>query len=369
MTAATTILSADVTIVDVPLRRAHQHAGEAKATQPLALVRVRLAGGAEGLGEGATPQGPWWGGEAVEGMAQMLRRYLLPAAIGTDAAHPAGIARRLDRIVAGNPFAKNALHAAVMDAASRQLGVPLATLLGGNVRERVACRWALSGDSMEADVAEARKALGSGRFAAFKIKAGHGDVDADVARIEALADALPNARLSVDANQRWSLPDAARALRRLAAVGVEFVEQPVPHAAAAALARMMPDVPLMADEAIWNAHDVAERVGPYAALSVKAGKAGGPLAAMTAAAIASAHGRALYAGTAIETAYGTASALQLAAALPEPFMGSEFFGPFLLADDIARQPLAFGAGAFTVPNRPGNGLEFDESAIRRMARR
>ena len=69
-----------------------------------------------------------------------------------------------------------------------------------------------------------------GRVDAVKIKvAERGQtLDDDAARVAAVRAALPDAAIRVDANGGWDVPEAVEALTRLAAVGLEYAEQPVP---------------------------------------------------------------------------------------------------------------------------------------------
>ena len=50
-------------------------------------------------------------------------------------------------------------------------------------------------------------------------------------------EALPDAAIRVDANGGWGTPEAVTALKRLAAVGLEYAEQPVPDIAGLAEVR------------------------------------------------------------------------------------------------------------------------------------
>lgn len=69
-----------------------------------------------------------------------------------------------------------------------------------------------------------------GRVDAVKVKVaerGH-TLDDDAARLAAVRSALPDAAIRVDANGGWDVPTAVSALTRLAGVGLEYAEQPVP---------------------------------------------------------------------------------------------------------------------------------------------
>ena len=72
-----------------------------------------------------------------------------------------------------------------------------------------------------------------GRVDAVKVKVAERgqSLDDDAARVAAVRAALPDAAIRVDANGGWDVPEAVAALTRLAAVGLEYAEQPVPEIA------------------------------------------------------------------------------------------------------------------------------------------
>jgi L-alanine-DL-glutamate epimerase-like enolase superfamily enzyme len=92
---------------------------------------------------------------------------------------------------------------------------------------------------------------------AVKIKVGKPDLAEDVERVAAVREILgPHRRLMVDANQRWDLPTAVRAVRRLAAFDLHWVEEPLIADDFAGLARLRADsgVPLAAGENVYTAY-------------------------------------------------------------------------------------------------------------------
>jgi len=80
------VRSVGTAIVDVPIRRPHHFAALTIDHQSYVIVRVTAQDGLEGLGEGVTPGGPWWGGESVETIQLVIERYLAPLVVGEDAA-------------------------------------------------------------------------------------------------------------------------------------------------------------------------------------------------------------------------------------------------------------------------------------------
>src|SRR3546814_3900994 len=65
------IRAVKTTIVDLPIRRAHQFAKAKISSQAFLIVEIETESGITGLGEGATSGGPWWSGDSIETMKVM----------------------------------------------------------------------------------------------------------------------------------------------------------------------------------------------------------------------------------------------------------------------------------------------------------
>jgi muconate/chloromuconate cycloisomerase len=366
------------TIVDLPLRRPHFHATGTHAGQSLVVIELLTSGGAVGWGEGGTPGGiAFWGGECVESIKLMIDRYLAPAIIGISVFEHERILAAMDRAAANNHFAKAAIDITVHDAAARLIGVPVSQLFGGATRTTIPVLWALAAAVYEADVADALDQLEAGRHRVFKIKIGKGDAPTETRRaIEtatAIADRHPHARFVVDLNQAWDEPTAVRWLPAFQERDFLFVEQPVPAWNVDGMSRLASrfDLPIMADEALWDFHDSYEliRRGATDILALKVAKGGGLRRAYKAAAVAEAAGVPLYGGMALESSIGTAAGLQLFSALPNLPFGCELIGPRLLAEDLTVEPIEYRNHEVVVPSGIGMGVEIDRARVRSFTRR
>ncbi len=71
--------------------------------------------------------------------------------------------------------------------------------------------------------------------------------------------------------------------------------------------------------------------------------------------IASVEGPAIFGGTMLEGAIGTAACAQLHSTLPDLQWGCQRFGPQLLVDGVAIGALRYEAFALCVPDNPGFG--------------
>ena len=369
------VASITSTIVDVPTVRRHKLSNTSVSAQNYVIVQVRLANGVEGVGEAATLGGPRWSEESVEGIKATVDTYLAPAIMGRRADLIEAAGAQMDLAAKRNNAAKAAVETALWDALGRTLGLPVTTLLGGAVRDRVPVLWTLaSGDPVqEAD--EANCKLEARLHRTFKVKIGAQEPAADMARMRHLAQALEGrAELIVDANQAWDETVSARCLPQLDEIGVRLVEQPVPAWNLAAMARLRArphTPPLLADECVFTVHDMlaAGAAGAADAVSLKLVKHGGLLGLKRVAAVAEAAGIALYGGCLLESSVGAAAHLQAFATLRELAWGCEHFGPQILVGDLVTEPLRFEDFHVHLPTGPGIGVVLDQDKLRAYARR
>lgn len=367
------IHSVETTIVDLPFRRLQRFARLDARAQNSLVVRIRSHDGVEGFGEAIVPCGPWWSGDSVEAMKVTIDRYLAPELIGRDPHDLDALMARLDRTARDNRFAKAGIEMALLDILGKRHDLPVHALLGGRSRDTCPMAWPLASGDIGMDVDEIEEMLDTGKAGAFKVKMGAAEMAADLQRIERLTDALAGrAGLRVDPNESWTEADALRALPRLAALGVEMVEQPVDRAFLDGMARIVArsDVTIMIDEGAQTDRDMIDVVKRNAAhmVSIKLMKSGGIRAAKRMADIAMAAGIPLYMGTFLETSLGTAGGMQLAATFPDLPLGGEIFAPLLMLEDLVTEPLVYADGALHLPPGPGLGVTLDEDKLRAFAR-
>ena len=362
------------TIVDVPTVRRHKLAQTEVAAQSYVIAEVRLAGGAEGIGEAATLGGPRWSEESVEAIKANIDAYLAPALIGLDASRFEAAGVRMDEAAKRNNAAKAALETALLDAVGKALGLPAAALLGGAVRTSFPVLWTLASGDPGQEVEEAQGKLAARLHHTFKVKVGAQAPEADMARMRRLAQALEGqAALIADANQAWDETTAAACLPQLADIGVRLVEQPVPAWNLPAMARLRArpgTPPLLADECVFDAHDMlaVAATGAADAVSLKLVKHGGLLGLKRVAAVAEAGGVGLYGGCLLESSVGAAAHLHAFATLRALAWGCEHFGPQILTDDLVTEPLRFADFEVHLPSGPGLGVTLDQDKLRRYAR-
>jgi len=296
--------------------------------------------GETGVGE-ATPLPGWT--ESREACRSALER-----AAATDS--------RGDALAAceGAPAARHGVSLAFADATARAREIPLYRQLGAGERvERVQVN-ATVGDADPATTAErVRDALVDG-VETVKLKVGAQSLADDVARLDAVRAAAPDAVLRVDANGAWT-PDEAR--RALDAVGnVEYVEQPLAAPSLDGHAALRERGRIALDESVAAAGlDAVVDAGAADVVVLKPMALGGVDRTVEAGRRARAVGVEPVVTTTFDAVYARTAAVHAAAALaPLPACGLATGDA--LARDLAADPAPVTDGAITVPQGKGNGV-------------
>ncbi|WP_131861937.1 muconate/chloromuconate family cycloisomerase [Crenobacter luteus] len=368
------IRSIETLLVDVPTIRPHKLSVATMRTQTLVLVRVFCEDGIEGWGEATTIGGLNYGDESPESVKANIDAHIAPLVVGMDARNVAAVMATIRRVIQGNRFAKCAIETALMDAQAKRLGIPLSELLGGRLRDALPVAWTLASGDTAKDIAEAQDMLEARRHRIFKLKIGLRAVADDVAHVLAIKKALGDGvSVRVDVNQAWSELEAVNAIAALEAGGVDLIEQPVRAGNRAALGRLAArfSVPIMADEVLHGPQDAFELACRAQAdvFAVKIAQSGGLVPAREVGAIAQLAGVALYGGTMLEGAVGTAASAHVFSTFGELAFGTELFGPLLLTEEILAEPLVYKDFMLQVPTGPGLGIEIDKDKLAALRRR
>jgi L-alanine-DL-glutamate epimerase-like enolase superfamily enzyme len=139
-----------------------------------------------------------------------------------------------------SPAGRFAIETALLDLAARSTGRSLGRVLTASPALAVPL------NALVVSATDALAAVGRG-VACLKVKA-QGPWDAARQRISEIRDAAPEAALRVDANQSWPEAELAMRLAEMAALGVEYVEEPTAGLAARLRSPMV--CPLALDESL-----------------------------------------------------------------------------------------------------------------------
>ena len=333
---------------------------------PNVLIRVRTNQGIDGWGE-ASPL------HSIAGETQAIcltaAQELKPLFLGRNPLEIADLVRDAERFLPHNATIRSAFDMAFFDIAAQAAGMPLFRLLGGAPR------------SMETDLtigicppdraaARAVEAIEAG-FRILKVKLGTTFED-DRNRLKIIREtAGPETLIRIDANQGWDRTTAKRALDELAVYDVQFCEQPLGayDVAGLRMLRESAQIPVMADEALFTAHDALRLVHEEAAhyFNIKLSKSGGIHNALRIATIADAGGISSMVGCMLESRLGLTAAAHFACAAHSV----QFFDLDTFAEQ-AEDPIEGGMqvtnGLISLPEVPGLGAAPTRELLQRLVK-
>jgi o-succinylbenzoate synthase len=264
------ILSLTARKLDVPMKKPFGIAGGAQDKARNVLVTVDVDG-TRGWGEGAPF--PAFNGETQEQVLAACARAE-PHVVGKDVHDEGALREILGDTCSGAPSALCAIETALFDVRARLAGRSLLDVLGGAEGELVTDITITTGTVDDAT----REARAFANFRTLKVKVGGGDVERDVARVRAIRDARPDARIVVDANGGFSVDDAVRFAHEVRVANIQLFEQPVAPGDWEALAevRARTGLCIAIDESVTRASDVSEarRRGAADAVNAKIMKSG-----------------------------------------------------------------------------------------------
>ncbi|PSQ23064.1 dipeptide epimerase [Halobacteriales archaeon QS_9_67_17] len=273
------------------------------------------------MGVGAAAPSAHYGetADTVEAVLPRLLDALPDDPHDIDAAHDA-----MDAVIRDNPAAKAAVDIALHDLVATLHDLPLYRYLGLDAGEIPRSSFTIG----LADTDEMRrKARAAAEYDVLKVKLG---TDRDMEIVEAVADAAPDARLRVDANEAWTPKQAVSMCERLDGL-VEFVEQPVPAENPEGLRYVSErsPLPIAADESLVTATDVLSVADRADIANVKLMKCGGVRPAIKAFHAARAHGMETMLGCMVESNAAIAAGVHLTPLCDY----ADLDGALLLADD------------------------------------
>ena len=303
-------------IVTLRLAETFVIARESSDEEDVVQVELRHAG-VTGFGEGAPIER-----YAESGASAVAYLEAIASRLGDD---PFALEEIEARLPVGENAARAALDAALHDLQGKLLGVPVWRLLG-LPRTGPPTSWTVwLGDPD--DMARRAEKAGT-RFRRLKLKLGGGD-GLDVERVRAVR-AVTGVPLMVDVNEWWSLEEALDALPQLAALRIEYCEQPLRAGedGGRTLKERSP-IPIYVDEDCHRLGDVVRCAEIAHGVNIKLAKSGGIREAIRMAHAARALGLGVMLGCMIESGLGIAAGCVVAPLCDHV----DLDGNLLIADD------------------------------------
>lgn len=355
----------------IPVNLAYTHAEVSARVRRggVTAVVVRLATDAGLTGWGESCSGADTGSitAAVEAMA--------PFVVGRSPWDGEAIAREVFgkglwdyRVQTGN-FAFAGIDMALWDLCGQACGQPLYRLFGGAVRKTVDYFCYLARGTPEEVAAQAGEGRRRG-YRCFYLKVGL-DAVAEEAMLAAVRDAAgPEAKLRVDANEAWSVPEAVRLIARWHhRFELDFVEAPVPIAPLGLMGDLRQRVAtaLCANEGLGSAADAMRviQAGVADVVCFSPFWVGSLRRFHTLSHLAHLMGQRVCKHTHGELGLAAAACHHLLLTLPGIADGAQQTAA-VMAGDILSEPLPIAAGpTWGRIERPGLGVEVDPDRLAR----
>ncbi|MBP6528536.1 MAG: mandelate racemase [Burkholderiales bacterium] len=337
------------------------------------VVEVETDDGYVGLGEFGG------GGEVASAGIESLIGYLK----GHDAFKLEAL-----RFAICNPTAslynnRTQLHAAIefacLDIMGQRLGVPVAELLGGRVRDAVEFASYLffrlpnertgAGEVRTADqlVAHAKALQAEHGFTAHKLKGGVYAPDYELNAYQAVAAALPEDRFRFDPNAAFSLADAIRFGQGIEHINNDYYEDPVFGMPQLSRLREFVRIPIATNTVVVNFEQLAMNVTntPRAVDVVLLDTTfwGGIRPCIKAAAICDTFGIGVAVHSSGELGIQLATMLHMGAAVPNLGYAADAHYHHLTDDIIVGGKMKYVNGAIAVPTGPGLGVQLNREKL------
>lgn len=306
---------------DLPLKHVFTISRSSVSIQPTLIVQL-ASGGLYGYGEATTNE---FYGTTLENMTTALDQ-VRPLLERADVNDLNGLLETVAPLLSQTPFALCAFDLALHDLWGKHQGQPLHKIWGLDLALSPQSNFTIGVDTIPVMV---EKLLEEPDWPYFKIKLGAGN---DVEIISELRKHTDKP-FRVDANCGWTASQAIEISRELKALGVEFIEQPLPPEDVEGMRQVFDSsaLPVIADESCASEADVARCEGLFHGINIKLVKCGGIAPARRMIAEARQRDLKVMMGCMTESSVGISAIAQLLPLLDYVDMD----GAALLASDIA----------------------------------
>jgi L-Ala-D/L-Glu epimerase len=360
----TAISEVELIKLRLPYRSAVSFKSLRESTGEYVILRLALRDGLDGIAEAVCRPGQ--SGEDAGLVAYQIETFFKHKLIGADAlGHREILADITD--IRSCAAAKGLIDNALWDLRGKIFCVPVWQLLGASSVDSVPLTWIAHGNSVEAQIAEAKDAAQRRGFKGLKLKTWRQSFE-DVRMVGAVRDAVgDDPIIYIDCNSAYNESEARTILPSVAKYNVSFIEEPCSFADATRQAAMATSLPiaLLGDQSCATLRDAAQmvRLNAVGAVSVKLRRTG-ISEALKIISLCEAMGLPAVIGTDSESRIGALARIHLRAAItyldPWP-IETHFFQK--LNDDVFAGEFNFSDGCVTPTDAPGFGASIDHTKL------
>lgn len=335
--------------------------------RPSVLVRITCESGAAGWGQSVPI--PTWSYETMESVLTTIQSHLAPVLAGGNPFDIAGAHRAMNRAISpsfstGMPIAKAGIDLALHDLAGKLRGQNMPERWGRQSLSSIRLSWTVNPQALPETERIVNEGLHAG-YTNFNVKLGTAP-RFDLEMCEIVRRMAPNGFLWGDANGGYDLAQALWVAPKLAGVGMDVLEQPIPANRLSGYRELKKQgaLPLILDEGVVSAADLIEfiRLDLLDGVAMKPARTGGLHAARRQIEILEDAGLIFLGSGLTDPDVSLAASLQLYGAYQLKFPAA-LNGPQFLNGSFLKQPLLVNRGEIAVPLGPGLGVEVDEQKI------
>jgi O-succinylbenzoate synthase len=297
--------------IRLPLKEPFRISSGLCTERRIMLLKVRDADGVTVWSECVAGEAPNYASETIDTAWMVISEYVAPRVFGAEFEQAAHLHPALNRNCRGHNMAKAAIEMAAWALVAERDGMPLARLLGGTNTEIPTGISIGIQASPEVLVQRVGRALADGyRKIKLKIEPGH-----DVEFVQAVRSAYPDAPLMADANNAYTLKDAAH-LKQLDHLHLIMIEQPLAYDDIVRHAELqhMLTTPICLDESITSVDRAEDMITLKSGriINIKPGRVGGLQQARAIHDLCAKHGIPVWCGGMLESGVGRAYNVALA---------------------------------------------------------
>lgn len=331
------------------------------------IVKIIADNGMVGWGQSIPVE--TWSYETFEAATVALRDYYAPQLIGHDPTDIAGAHQIMDRTIrpafsTGMPITRAGIDIALHDLTGKLLRKSLCQLWNRPRGGPIPLSWTVNTSTIDkvAEVVEEGSRRG---YKHFNIKVAP-DPAFDLRLARRVRELAPTSFLWADANGGYDLDTALEVAPKLADVGVDVFEAPIPpnHISGYQKLTRQGALPILMDEGVVSPVELREfiRLKMLDGLAMKPARCGGLMSNKRQIELIRKHDL-MWLGSGLsdpDIALAASLGLYGAFGLRKP---AALNGPQFLTADVLAKPLKIANGVAEVPTGPGLGIEVDENKI------
>lgn len=191
-------------------------------------------------------------GESKESIINSIENIIMPSILNKKL--DSSLLDEVQNCCEKNSSAKACVDIALHDLLAKEAKKPLYEYLGGAYKTLETCITISLGE-IDVMVKDSKESFESG-FEQLKIKLGDNSKHS-IEVVQKIHQALPDAKLLLDANQAWNLSEAKKIMQTLKDIPILLIEQPLKKDDINGMAELksMDIFPILADESVFNSKD------------------------------------------------------------------------------------------------------------------